>query len=302
MRRVVVTGASGFIGREAIAPLVARGLEVHAIGRSPAAYPGCHDHNCDLLTDDAGALMREIAPSHLLHLAWYAVPGRFWEAPANLDWLAASLRLVRAFAAAGGTRVVAAGSCAEYDWSAALLDEATTLRPATLYGRTKVALFETLTAAAPVLGVTFAWGRVFFPFGPFEATGRLLSDVVDGVAGGRRVACSDGLQSRDFMHVEDVAAAFAALVDSDVSGPVNIASGTITTVRDLVNLAAGLAGDADLINWGARPRQPNEPLKMAAATNRLRNEVKYTARWTLPAAVADMVARRTARAASGVSE
>lgn len=294
----MVTGASGFIGRETVARLIARGFEVDAIGRSPVAQQGCRDHYCDLLTDDVDTLLREIAPSHLLHLAWYAVPGKFWTAPDNLDWLGASLRLVRTFAAAGGTRVVVAGSCAEYDWSIPLLDEATTaLRPGTLYGRTKVALFETLTAAAPVLGIKLGWGRVFFPFGPFEARGRLLSDVVDGVVAGRRVACSDGLQSRDFLHVEDVAAAFAAFVDSDVDGPVNIASGTTTTVRDLVERAAGLAGDASLIDWGARPRQPGEPLVMAAATHRLRDEVGAVPRWMLAAGIADMVARRTARAA-----
>jgi nucleoside-diphosphate-sugar epimerase len=297
VKRIVVTGASGFIGRETIAPLIARGFEVHAIGRTAVEQPRCHTHVCDLLTDEIGALLRSIAPSHLLHLAWYAVPGKFWAAPENLDWLAASLRLVRAAAASGTTRVVVAGSCAEYDWSFPVLDEATTpLRPATLYGRAKVALFETLTAASAVLGITLGWGRVFFPFGPFEAPGRLLSDVVDGVIAGRRVACSDGLQSRDFLHVENVATALAALVDSDVAGAVNIASGTQTSVRELVQLAAGLAGGGGLIDWGARPRQAGEPLTMMAATHRLRDEVGAEAQWTLATGVADMVARRTARA------
>jgi nucleoside-diphosphate-sugar epimerase len=303
MKRIVVTGASGFIGRETIAPLIARGFEVHALGRSPVTQPGCRNHACDLLTNNVGRLLSEIAPTHLLHLAWYAVPGKFWGAPDNLDWLAASLRLVRDFAGAGGARVVVAGSCAEYDWSHPLLDEeATPLQPATLYGRAKAALFETLIAAAPVLGIALGWGRVFFPFGPFEAPGRLLSDVVDGVTAGRRVACSDGLQSRDFLHVEDVASSFAALVDCDVTGPVNIASGTATTVRDIVGRAARLAGDVSLIDWGARPRQPGEPLMMAATTRRLREEVGVTPRWTIAAGVADAVERRITRAETRMAQ
>ncbi len=104
MTRVVVTGASGFNGRETIAPL-----------------------------------LTPITPSHLLHLARYVVPGRFRNPPENLDWVAASLRLVRGFAAAGGTRVVVASTGAEYDWSHAWLDERTKpVAPATLYGQAEV--------------------------------------------------------------------------------------------------------------------------------------------------------------------
>ncbi len=295
MKRIIVTGASGFIGRETIAPLLARGFEIHTVGRSSAAHPECHNYQCDVLAGDFGTLLETIAPSHLLHLAWYAVPGKFWTAPDNLDWLAASLRLVRAFARAGGRRVVVAGSCAEYDWSVPLLDDrATALQPATLYGTAKLALFHTLQAAAPALGIEVGWGRVFFPFGPREHSGRLVSDVIDCIAAGRRVPCSDGLQQRDFMHVEDVAAAFAALADSRVTGAVNIASGTAIAVRTLVSAAAALTGDAGLIDWGARSRQPNEPETMAATVSRLHDEVGFRARWTLQDAIADTVARRMA--------
>ena len=289
MKRILVTGANGFIGRETIAPLLARGFDVHTVGRSPPGHDGCHDHRCDLINGDVGGLIADIAPSHLLHLAWYAVPGKFWTAPENLDWVAASLRLVGAFARAGGVRATVAGSCAEYDWSEPMLDDRTTvLQPATLYGISKLALFRMLQAAAPAIGIELGWGRVFFPFGPREQSGRLLSDVIDGVP------CSDGLQQRDFMHVEDVGAAFAALADSNVNGAVNIASGTSVAVRELVMAAAALAGDVRLIDWGARPRQADEPETMVATIARLHNEVGFRPRWDLQNGVANAVARRLA--------
>ncbi len=100
--RVAVTGGGGFIGREAVAALQARGAEVHLLGRAPATL-GVTPHVIDLLAEDPAPLLRAIAPTHLLHLAWYAEPGKFWQAPENLDWVAASLRLVQGFAAAGGT-------------------------------------------------------------------------------------------------------------------------------------------------------------------------------------------------------
>ena len=287
MKRVVVTGGSGFIGRETLAPLRERGFEVHRLDRSTGF---------DLLRDDPTPVLAEIAPTHLLHLAWYAVPGKFWEAPENLDWVAASLRLARAFAAAGGKRITVAGSCAEYDWSGDHLDEAATpLCPATLYGTAKAVLFDLVTAAAPALGVSLGWGRVFFPYGPFEQAGRLLPDVIDGVRAGNRVPCSDGTQRRDFVHVEDVAAALVALLDSPVEGAINIASGTAVPVRKVVAAAAALAGDTSLIDFGARPRQQGEPAVMTAATARLSDEVGFHPRWSLAHGLADTVARRPRR-------
>jgi nucleoside-diphosphate-sugar epimerase len=292
--RVVVTGGGGFIGREAVAALRARGAEVHLLGRDPAG-DGVHRHVINLLAEDPAPLLRAIAPTHLLHLAWYAEPGKFWHAPDNLDWVAASLRLVQGFAAAGGTRAAFAGSCTEYDWAYERLDEATTpIDAATLYGTSKAALFRILAKAAPVLGLSIGWGRIFFLYGPHENAGRLLPDVVDKVAAGQRVATSDGTQRRDFMHVEDVAAALVALLASDAEGAVNIATGISTPVRELVALAAAAAGDAGLVDFGARPRQAHEPEVMLAAVDRLRAEVGFVPKWTLADGIADAVARRLA--------
>jgi nucleoside-diphosphate-sugar epimerase len=237
--------------------------------------------------------LQAIAPTHLLHLAWMATPGVFWWAPENLDWVAASLRLVRAFAKAGGQRLVVAGSCTEYDWSHAHLDERQTpRRPGTLYGTAKAALAQMLDKAAPGLGLSLGWGHVFFLYGPQEAPGRLLPDVIDAVRAGRRVATSEGTQARDFLHVEDVAAALVALLASRVEGPVNIASGRAVPVREIVRLAAAAAGDVGLVDFGVRPRQPGEPQMMTAAVSRLGDELGFVPRWTLETGIADMVARR----------
>jgi nucleoside-diphosphate-sugar epimerase len=279
MKRLLLTGATGYIGAATLAPLRARGFDIHTT----------RQHGLDLLRDDPAPLLADLRPTHLLHLAWYAEPGKFWAAPQNLDWLAASLRLARAFADAGGTRMVTAGSCAEYDWSHPRLDEATTpLNPSTLYGTAKAALFSTLTAANLA---SHAHARIFFPYGGPEKPGRLLPDVIAAVRSNRRVATSDGAQTRDFLHVDDCGAALAALLDSPVTGAVNIASGTAHPLRHIIETAATLAGDARLIDWGARPRQPTEPAEMAAATRRLNEEVGFTPTISLAAGLAAMVAQ-----------
>src|SRR6266566_6416242 len=110
MSRVLLTGATGFIGTHAINALLLRGHEVHAVARrAQPRREGVAWHVADLLKPETPErLVRQARASHLLHLAWYAVPGAFWNAPENERWLDATLRLLRAFGEAGGRRAVMA--------------------------------------------------------------------------------------------------------------------------------------------------------------------------------------------------
>ncbi|MGH2979490.1 MAG: NAD-dependent epimerase/dehydratase family protein [Solirubrobacterales bacterium] len=275
MSRVLVTGATGFIGSHALRALEERGHEVDAV-------------TADLLDPGtAEEIIRAARPTHLLHLAWYAVPGKFWTAPENEAWVEATLRLLRDFYAAGGERAVGAGTCAEYDWtSGGLLSETDTpLRPATLYGRAKA---ETFTAASE-LG-ELAWGRIFFLYGPREHPDRLVSSVARRLLAGEEAQTSAGTQVRDFMHVADVAAAFAALVDSDVTGAVNIGSGEPVTVRAVVEEVARATGRHDLLRVGALPQREGEPAELVADVRRLRDEAGFEPRYDLRSGIADTVA------------
>lgn len=269
--RVLLTGASGLIGRHVGAALRARDYEVVAVSRRPGCMTG------NLLADPEGIVVRAEA-DHLIHLAWHDGPDR-WTAPENLDWVGASLRLLRAFAEAGGTRAVMVGSCAEYDWSGGHLSETTPLRPATLYGAAKAATGMAAMAGAGAMGVSLAWARVFFCYGPGEPEGRLFGDLIRGLSAGRAVDCTDGLQRRDFLHTEDVGRALAMLLQGRVEGPVNIGSGTAVPVREMILTIARQMGREDLVRLGARPRPPEDPALIEAGVERLSNDVGFRPRY-----------------------
>ena len=194
-KRVLVTGGTGFIGRHVTAGLLARGFEVHLVARDPdcdvAASSGAVLHRCDLFDGRLRAtVIRDVAPTHLLHLAWYTVHGKLWNSSENLSWAEASLDLVQQFIACGGRRVVCAGTCAEYDWSFQVCSEATTpTRPATLYGKCKNRLREMTQQHASLHGVSTAWGRLFFVYGPYESQGRLVPSLMLPLSRGDSAEC-----------------------------------------------------------------------------------------------------------------
>jgi nucleoside-diphosphate-sugar epimerase len=194
--------------------------------------------------------------------------------------------LLRRFAEAGGQRAVMAGTCAEYDGEYGFLSESVTpLRPMRLYGRSKHAVQEVGTAFAQEAGISFAWGRVFFLYGPREHADRLVSAVARGLLAGHEVPTSEGWQVRDFLHVEDVAGAFCALLDSSVEAPVNIASGIPVTVREVVAAITAAVGRPELVQWGAQPLREGEPPLIVGDTRRLRDQVGFSPRYDLEAGV-----------------
>lgn len=296
--RILVTGASGFIGRHTLPELATRGYDVHAVGRT--SLPEIRNvtwHECDLLTPGAVVpIVRALRADHLLHLAWNAVPGSFWSALDNLDWVAATLQLFRAFAASGGRRAVFAGTCAEYDWSFDLLTEdETPMVPRTLYGRAKGAVREMVLDPHASKDVSVAWTHLFFVYGPGEPRGRLVSDLVAGLLARQAVGCTEGRQERDCIHVKDVARAFVDVLTSDLRGTVNIASGVCRPVASVINEIARQMGRPDLVRLGALSLSPNEPQRLAASTTRLFDCVGFRPRFDVAAGIADTIAASRAK-------
>jgi nucleoside-diphosphate-sugar epimerase len=294
--RVLVTGATGFIGRQTLAPLRRRGYEVHAVSSRPDGVREHSDvswHTADLHDQESTArLLDDVRPDALLHLAWYAEPGRFWTSAENLRWVEASLRLLRGFAERGGTRAVIAGSCAEYRWTAdTVCDEsATPLEAATLYGTAKHALRLVAEAYGEQAGLSIGWGRVFFVFGPYESPRRLGGSVASALVRGEPAPCSHGEQVRDFLYSADLGDAFSALLDSEVRGPVNLASGLPVRIRDLVEALAAAAGRPELVEFGALPASASEPTSLTADVSRLRTEVGWAPPASIDARAADTIA------------
>lgn len=292
MKRVIVTGASGWIGSHALPFLVERGYEVHAVANRGGSAParGVEWHRMDLLDESAvTAMLERVRPTHLLHLAWYAEPGKYQMSEQNYAWCRAGIDLLRAFAATGGRRAVFAGSCFEYDHSAGVCSETDTrCAPTTRYGACKLALSQVVTR--PPGDLSTAWGRIFYLYGPGEYPSRLVPSVIGSLLHDEPARCTHGRQLRDYLHVADVASAFAAILDGEVEGIVNIGSGEEVTVRALVEMIADAVGaPRSMLEFGAIAAAPGDSPRVVAGVRRLRDEVDFRPRWQLGDGLAETV-------------
>lgn len=302
-KRVLVTGAGGFIGRAALPALVRRGYAVHGV-LSPAgadvSMPGLRTHRADLLdAHSIDALLAAVRPTHLLHFAWIAEPGVYWHSAENYRWLTASEHLLRSFAGQGGVRAVAAGSCAEYDWSSGgvcrerdspLAGHAGAAGgPVSAYTECKLALQGILDEFGRAGGLSAAWGRIFFQFGPHEHPKRLVASVINDLLAERPALCTHGRQVRSFLHVADVGDAFAALLDSTLEGPINIGSAQALSIAELLTILAQRIGRPDLLRLGARQAPAGEPAVLLPDVGRLHGELGWSPRLSLEEGLDDAV-------------
>lgn len=280
IKKVLLTGATGFIGKHIILPLQSRGFEIHAVTSKQcpeSLNSNLTWHQIDLMHKSSIVdLIKSHQFSHLCHFAWEATPGKYWTSLTNLDWIEASIHLARTFIQHGGKRIVVSGTCAEYEWKEdTYLERQTPFIPSTLYGSCKRSFYLVLKALCEQLNISFAWGYIFFLYGPHEHPKRFVPSIIRGLLGKDPVMCSEGFQIRDFMHVKDVASAFAALLDSNVTGGLNIASGEGISLRELAKIVSEMLGGKEKLLFGALPTSANEPRCLLPDVRRLREELRW---------------------------
>jgi UDP-glucose 4-epimerase len=279
MKRLLITGAHGFIGRHCLRPALESGFEVHAILNSRPAPDGILGqlpvmwHRVDLLAPHQGeALIDEICPSHILHAGWVTAHDEYWESPLNFGWVIASMRLARAFGScANRQRLVTVGSCGEYDWNNQVITENVTAEsPRSPHGEAKLLAHRATEVLARRLAFSACFARLFFVYGPYEDRRRLIPRACLNFAAGKPFEFASRRAIRDFLHVEDAGRALIALLDSDVEGPCNVCSADPLPIAYVIEILAEISGARHLARIGALPDCPEDPLVLAGDNHRLR--------------------------------
>jgi nucleoside-diphosphate-sugar epimerase len=294
--RILITGATGFIGSHLTRQLAASGHEIYVLLQPGASLSRISDVSTalhvipgDVLSaGEVAACLAEAKPDLCFHLAWYVEPGKYLSSEMNLDHLEAGVRLARQLAAAGCRKLVATGTCFEYDTAQRSdgrdrLSEESPKAPHSLYAACKLSLQQVLEQLSARTGMAVAWPRLFYQYGPFEDERRLVPSIILALLEGRTAALTPGEQVRDYLHVEDVASAIIATGLSPLTGPVNIGSGVPVTVREIAETLGRNTGRPDLLALGARDYSPDDPRFVCADNRKLVGSTAWSPRWSLEA-------------------
>lgn len=276
--RVFITGASGFIGSHTVRALLEGGHEVAALAfpDDPMGRLADLEGRYAVLRGDLAELppvraaLADWRPEACIHLAWYAEPGKYLHSPENLPALANSLNLLQALIEMECRQVVMVGTCAEYDTDAGFLREEGPTRPETIYAATKLSLSLVGRQMAAAAGTRFAWGRVFYLYGPREDERRVVPALIRSLTRGQAFPATLGEQVRDYLHVADIAAGLRALVEQGADGIFNISSGVPVTMRQLMETAGEIVGRPELIRFGEVPYRDWEPPFICGDSRKLR--------------------------------
>jgi len=264
---ILLTGASGFVGRQVLRALAERNCRVRVVVREGkqgrlASSPAIASviASPDIFAESAAWWTQACrGVDTVIHAAWYAEPGRYLHSPLNRDCLAGTLRLGEGAIAAKVRRFVGIGTCFEYDLSAGHLTVETRLKPATPYAQAKVEAFKALSQMLPPAGVEFAWCRLFYLYGEGEDARRLMPYLRARLAAGEPAELTSGEQIRDYLDVREAGRMIAEAALGTVQGPLNICSGMPVTIREIAERIADDYGRRDLLHFGARADNPVDP-------------------------------------------
>jgi nucleoside-diphosphate-sugar epimerase len=289
-RRVLVTGAAGFLGSHLVPRLVDRGAEVCALDFAGARRWSLIERAglAATVRADVRTLADAVHDASLgtldtvIHLAAIGVVGDVTDVrelvTANVDGTMAVLLAAQR----SGARLIYCGSCFEYGSGASWSEDALPA-PTTEYGAAKAAGWLIAQAFARRTGLEVVSLRPFTMYGPMEPPGRLVPLVVRQALADRPIDLTPGDQVRDFVYVEDVADAFiaAATTDAAVGGTFNVCSGTAVTVRDIVERVLRSTGSTSAARFGALSYRPTELAVLSGDTTRAEQILGWRARVTL---------------------
>lgn len=282
--RVMVTGATGFVGRHFVSKLLSNGHTVTAISRNSSHasempwFNNVEFIQCDLHEDFQVLFQGEYIPDVIVHLAWPGLPNYkdFFHISENLH---IDLAFLEAAVDAGVSHLIVAGTCLEYGMQFGPLSEKMETEPTTPYGFAKDVLRKALQLLQKEKPFTLQWVRLFYMYGEGQNENSLLAQLdraIDNEQPDFNMSAGD--QLRDYLSIQEVTENFVLLLDNpECNGVINCSSGIPISVFDLVSQRCSDKSSEIRLNRGFYAYPDYEPMAF----------------WGVPAKLTDLKAKLT---------
>ena len=264
-KKVLLTGVTGLIGKEIIQPLKDLGYEISALTideNNP--NNGVNWIKCNLFDEESVKnAFENVKPTHLLNFAW-ATTGDYLSSDINLEFVKAGIKFKDE-------------PLKEYD----------EVNPLTLYAASKNSLREIAETFCKINEISFGYGRIFYVYGHGENEKRLTAYIINNLKNNQEVVVKNGALIKDYMYTKDIAGGFAAFLDSNVEGIVNMATGKGISLRDYSTYIAKKLDKEQYLT--IKEEETNQPKIIVGDNTRLTKEVGYKIKYTFEQAIDEIL-------------
>lgn len=283
VKRIVITGATGFIGVHLIHTWLREEAEIYAVIRS-------NSKNADLIPVSARVhvvacemsdyeQLSELIPDadFFYHLAWEGARAPLRDnAALQKKNFECSVKAMDAANRMGCEFFLGSGSQAEYGNTSGIVDEEYPCNPTTAYGREKLRTQKELQAMARNYAMRFIWARIFSIYGPHDYPGTLIMSALDKMKRGEMIEMTAGTQLWDYLYVEDAANAMKLFaLQNCEDGIYNVASGDYRPLNQYLTAMKRVLGSESELKFGAVPYGPNGPVNLTPSVEKIQKAIYW---------------------------
>lgn len=269
-KKILITGATGFIGSNLARFFVGQKAEVHILKRTTSNDWRIRDILQEIESHDADladynllkATVLSIKPDVILHTAVYGGHSTQKDSMKVIESnFIGTINLLSACKSIDYERFINTGSSSEYGIKTARMNENDVCEPVEEYGVTKAAASMYCRMLADKDGKPIITLRLFSPYGCYDDASRLIPSAILSCLNQKAPRVSSPDFVRDFIFIDDILDAYARAIAVSMKGGeiINVGSGQQSTIGDTVNTITRLMGDQIKPEWGNTPKRPNEP-------------------------------------------